>query len=43
MVCGRGTMKWKRAMAIARRNYPGASLKRRRKIAAAITRKKKRR
>lgn len=43
MVCGKGTMKWRKAMAIARRNYPGASLERRRRIAAAITRKKKRR
>jgi len=42
MVCPRKSMKWKRAMAIVRRTYPGYSLKRRRRIAAAITRKKKR-
>lgn len=30
------TMKWKRAMGIARREYPNASLKRRKKIAAGI-------
>ena len=41
MVCGRKTMKWKRAMAIAKRQYPRLSLKRRRMVAAAITRKKK--
>ena len=40
MPCGKGTMKWKRAMGITKRNYPRASLKRRRRIAAAITRKK---
>lgn len=40
MPCGRGTMKWRRAMGIARRNYPNASLERRRRIAGAITRKK---
>lgn len=32
---------WKRAMQIARREYPKAPLKRRRRIASAITRKKK--
>lgn len=38
-------MKWTRAMGIARRNYPSASLKRRKKIAAGIIggKKKKRR
>lgn len=34
MVCRK--MTWKRAMAIARRRYPHLSLKRRKKIAAAI-------
>lgn len=46
MVCGKKTMKWKRAMAIARRQYPRLSIKRRRKIAGSIlggkTKKKKR-
>jgi len=41
MACSRKTMKWARAMAIARRNYPRLSLKRRRMVAAAITRKRK--
>lgn len=43
MACGKSTMKWKRAMGIARREYPRASLQRRRKIAASITRKKPKR
>jgi len=41
MVCGRKTMRWKKAMAIARKQYPHLGLKRRRMVAAAITRKKK--
>ena len=41
MVCGRKTMKWKKAMQIARRNYPNLGLKRRRMVAAAITKKKR--
>jgi len=41
MSCGRNTMKWKRAMQIARREYPNLGLKRRRMVAAAITRKKR--
>jgi len=36
MPCGRKTMTWKRAMAIARRNYPHLSLARRKKIAGSI-------
>lgn len=40
MACGRKTMKWKNAMAIARRQYPSLGIKRRRMVAAAITRKK---
>lgn len=42
MPCGRDTRKWKKAMDIARREYPDLSLKRRRMVAAAITRKRKR-
>lgn len=41
MPCGRRTMKWKRAMQTARRQYPHASLTRRRRIAAAIARGRK--
>lgn len=41
MPCGRKTMKWKRAMRIAKKTYPHLGLKRRRMVAAAITRKKK--
>lgn len=41
MACRRDTMKWRRAMQIARRQYPHLGLERRRKVAAAITRKKK--
>jgi len=41
MPCGKGTMKWKRAMSIARKNYPKLGLSRRKRIAAAITKKKK--
>ena len=36
MPVGKGTMKWKNAMAVARRNYPKASLSRKRRIAGAI-------
>jgi len=36
MPCGKHTMKWKRAMQIARREYPSLSLNRRRKIAGSI-------
>ena len=41
MACRKGTMKWKRAMRIATKNYPHASIKRRRRIASAIIRKTK--
>jgi len=41
MPCPKSSMKWKRAMRIAKKNYPHLSLKRRRRIAASITRKKK--
>ena len=41
MVCPRKSMKWKKAMRIARKQYPKLGLKRRRMVAAAITRKKK--
>ena len=36
MACGKGTMKWKKAMNIARTNYPRLSLNRRRRIAGSI-------
>lgn len=42
MVCPRRSMKWKRAMQIARRHYPKLGIKRRRKVAAAIARLRKR-
>jgi len=45
MACGRNTMKWKKAMRIAKKNYPNLSLERRRKIAGSIvggSKKKKR-
>lgn len=41
MPCGK--MRWKKAMSIARREYPGMSLKRRKKVAAAIVGKRKKR
>ena len=41
MPCGRGTMRWRRAMQIARRQYPNLGLERRRRVAAAITKRKK--
>lgn len=41
MSCGKHTMKWKSAMQLARREYPNLGLERRRRVAAAITRKKK--
>ncbi len=36
MIRKKGNMSWERAMAIARRHHPNFSLKRRRKVAAAI-------
>jgi len=36
MPCRRSSMKWKRALRIATKNYPRLSLKRRRKIAGSI-------
>lgn len=36
MPCGKHTLKWKRAMQIARREYPNLGVSRRRKIAGAI-------
>lgn len=36
MVCRKSGMTWKRAMRIARKQYPHFSLKRRRKIAGKI-------
>ena len=36
MVCRKGSMKWKRAMAIVRRQYPSYGLQRRRRIAGSI-------
>lgn len=41
MACGKHTMKWKNAMAIARREYPRLSLNRRRKVAGDIVHKKR--
>ena len=41
MPCGKKSMKRKRAMDIARREYPNLSLARRRKIAGRIIHKKK--
>jgi hypothetical protein len=38
MACGKHTMKWKRAMALARREYPHLGIKRRRMVAGAIVR-----
>lgn len=42
MLCRKSGMPWKRAMSIARREYPRLSLKRRRKIAGGIIGGKKR-
>jgi len=36
MPCGKHTMKWRRAMSIARREYPNAGLNRRKRIAGSI-------
>lgn len=36
MPCGRNTLKWKKAMRIAKENYPQLGLERRRKIAGSI-------
>jgi len=36
MPCGKNTMKWKRAMAVARREYPRAGLRKRKRIAGSI-------
>lgn len=36
MPCGKGSMTWKRAMAVARRQYPDMGLERRKKVAGRI-------
>lgn len=38
MPCPKGSMKWKKAMGIARRQYPSYGLTRRRRIAAGLVR-----
>lgn len=41
MACRKGSMRWKKAMKIVRKQYPKLSLKRRERIAGAIISKKK--
>jgi len=42
MPCGKGTLKWKRAMRIVKKRYPSYGIERRRRIAGSIVSRSKR-